>query len=262
MRKVVYVGYSERMLRYLIKSELFELTKVVYVPQRINEEYRQLINNGGLKTYEVLTKADISGLTEFINDDEVAVMYKFEYILPQELVSSHCFVNFHGGFLKSNRGAHATVRSILNMDDTTALSMYELTGGIDVGRLIAEYIIVLDKNETPKILNEKLQDGIPYLLKNLNKYLVGQKQATLVESGKYYPKVQPEEFTINPTNDCFDKVYAIVRSQEGYGGALVKVNNKVLPVKNWKLVNGDEALCTGNRQYIFEDNNRCLAIEF
>lgn len=262
MRKVVYVGYSERMLRYLINSEFFELTKVVYAPQRINDEYRQLLDDDRLCAYEVFTKTDISGLTEFINDDEVAVMYKFEYILPQELVSSHRFVNFHGGFLKTNRGAHATVRSILNMDDETALSMYELTGGIDVGNLIAEYKVALDKNETPKILNDKLQDGIPYLLKKLNQYLSGQIQATLVESGKYYPKVQPEDYTINPTTDSFDKAYAIVRSQEGYGGSLIKVNNEVLPVKSWTFVKGEEAQFTGGRQYIFEGNNRSLIIDY
>lgn len=262
MRKVVYVGYSDRMLRYLINSELLELTKVVFAPQRVNEEYNQLLNNTGLDTYEVLSKSDISGLAEFINDDEVAIMYKFEYILPQKLVSSHRFVNFHGGFLKTNRGAHAPVRTILNMDKTTALSMYELTGGIDVGKLIAEHSVELDMSETPKILNDKLQDGIPTLLEKLNQYLTGEIQATLVESGKYYPKVQPEDFTINPVSDGFDKAYAIVRSQEGYGGALIKVNDEVLPVKKWSIVNSNEAQFTGKKQYIFEGNNRNLVIEY
>lgn len=262
MRKVVYVGYSDRMLRYLIYSELFELTKVVFAPQRVNEEYRQLLKNIGLETYEVLSKSDISGLTEFIDDDEVAVMYKFEYILPQELVSCRRFVNFHGGFLKTNRGAHATVRTILNMEDKTALSMYELTGGIDVGKLIAEHVVELDMSETPMTLNDKLQDGIPNLLEKLNRYLTGEIQATLVESGKYYPKVQPDDYTINPISDGFDKAYAIVRSQEGYGGALIKVNDEVLPVKKWSLVNGNEVHLPGDKQYIFDDINRSLVIEY
>ncbi len=262
MRKVVYVGYSDRMLRYLINSELFELTKVVFAPQRVNEEYRQLLKNSGLDTYEVLSKSDISGLTEFINDDEVAVMYKFEYILPQKLVSSHRFINFHGGFLKTNRGAHATVRTILNMDNTTALSMYELTGGIDVGKLIAEYVVKLDMSETPKILNDKLQDGIPTLLEKLNQYLTGEIQPTLVENGKYYPKVQPEDFTINPLSDGFDKAYAIVRSQEGYGGALIKVNDEVLPVKEWSLVNSNEAQFIEDRQFVFEGSKQSLVIDY
>lgn len=263
MKKIVYIGYSERMLGFLMESNLFELSKVVYAPNRVNEQFHSMINNSGLSTFEVNSKQDISELISFIAEDEIAVMYKFEYILPKDLVNSRRFINFHGGFLKTNRGAHATVRSILNMDKETALSMYELTGGIDVGKLIAEHIVELDMNETPKILNDKLQDGIPYLLEKLNLYLEGKIQPRLVESGKYYPKVQPEDFTIDPTNDSFDKAYAIIRSQEGYGGALVMVDNEAKPVLRWRIIDNYKTDINNEtiHLFFFEDGTRILEIE-
>lgn len=234
-KKVVYIGYSERMLQSLMESNRFQLEKIVYVPHRVNSLYLSFLKEFTGKLLEINAKEEVARIDSFVSDDEVAVMYKFEYILPKQMVDNHRIINFHGGYLKTNRGAHAVVRSILNMDESTALSMYELTGGIDVGKLIAEHIVELDKNETPQILNDKLQDGIPSLLDKLDMYLNGEIEAILVEGGKYYQKVQPSDYTIDPECDSFEKAYAILRSQVGYGGALLKVGDEIKPVLSWNL---------------------------
>ena len=151
------------------------------------------------------------------------------------------------------------------MNKDTALSLYELTGGVDVGKLIAEHIVELDMSETPKELNNKLQDGIPTLLEKLSLYLEGKIQPCLIERGTYYPKVQPIDYTINLTKDDFNKAYAIVRSQEGYGGALLMVDQEVKPVSRWCVIDKNkESVDIPNdrrHRFTFEDESRVLVIE-
>lgn len=262
MKKVVYIGYSERMLQSLMESDQFQLEKIVYVPHRVNSLYLSILKDFTGDLLEINAKEDVTRIDSFISDDEVAVMYKFEYILPKQMVDNHRIINFHGGYLKTNRGAHAVVRSILNMDDSTALSMYELTGGIDVGKLIAEHIVELDKNETPQILNDMLQDGIPSLLNKLYLYLNGEINATLIEGGKYYQKVQPSDFTIDPECDSFEKAYAILRSQEGYGGALLKVGDDIKPVLSWNLSNDKYNEVKERQVVMINSEGQCLIIQF
>ena len=261
-KKVVYIGYSERMLLSLMESNLFQLEKIIYVPHRVNNLYLSILKEFTGKLLEINTKEDVVNIDSFISSDEVAVMYKFEYILPMQTVNHHRIINFHGGYLRTNRGAHAVVRSILNMENNTALSMYELTGGIDVGKLIAEHIVELDNNETPQVLNDKLQEGIPSLLDKLDLYLNGEIDAILVEGGKYYQKVQPSDYTIDPECDSFEKAYAILRSQVGYGGALLKVGDEIKPVLSWNL-SYDKYNEVKERQVVMiNSEGQCLIIKF
>lgn len=266
MVKVAYLGYSERMLEYLIESNEFLLTKVVYVPHRVSDHFMELIENFDGEKKTVTSKEEIKCLDNFLMETEVVIMYKFEFIIPLNLIEKYRIINFHGGYLKSNRGAHAVVRTILNMDDSTALSMYELTGGIDVGKLIAEHIVELDYNETPQILNNKLQDGIPFLLGKLKEYLEGRISYSLIEEGRYYPKVQPIDFTIDPLIDTYDKAYAIIRSQEGYGGSLIKDLSEVKPVKKWVIEDVFSSVernaQSENHRVVFEKGNKSLIVEF
>ena len=102
-------------------------------------------------------------------------------------------INFHGGSLRENRGAHAVVRSILNMDTQTCLSMYQLTGGIDLGILIKEYWVDISSEENEISLNKKLVTGIPELLLNLKQYLEGEREGVAVTDGTYWPKIEEKD---------------------------------------------------------------------
>ena len=152
---------------------------------------------------------------------DIVIVYKFEYIIPQNLIDKYTFFNFHGGNLKTNRGAHAVVWSILNQEKQTCLTLYKLTGGIDVGIVIGEYYVDIEQDDTPISLNKKLWLGIPELLYSLSEYLNGTIKGKMVAEGEYRRKIKEEDYTINIYTDNFEKIMAKINSQVAYSGAVV-----------------------------------------
>lgn len=221
MYKVAYWGYSDRMLMELINSSMFELDYVLSVKSRINSTYLDLLERNEIRHSFIENKSDLLGYKHLLSELDCIIMYKFEFIIPDTFIQSGKIVNFHGGSLTQNRGAHAVVRSILNRDKTTCLSLYELTGGIDEGILIEEYPVEIFETDTLDSLNRKLADGIPELLKNLGEYLSGNRKGRLIEGGVYLPKVTEEDYTIHLDTDSPEIISAKIRSQSSYKGAVL-----------------------------------------
>ena len=261
---IVYIGYSDTMFELLMSSHNYEIKKIVYVEARVSEKYKRLLNNSQIDTLNIKTKEDVQKIEKFIDSIKVVLMYKFEYILPQKLIEAHRIFNFHGGSLKTNRGPHAVVRSIINCDKETVLPMYELTGGIDVGLLIGEYRVAISLEETVKSLNAKLQKGIPKLLALLREYLQGDLQGVLIEDGKYYSKITKADYTLDLEKDSFEKMGAILRSQRDYFGAICYMQNLERRVKDWKeeetTENSNRKICLEENRIIVEDGKRKLIL--
>lgn len=257
-KRVTYLGYNERMVESILSSNDFELTQVVYVPRRVNKKFLSLVEDNGIEVLTLEEKSDLQKLQAFIPKENIVLMYKFEFILPQSLVDEYSIINFHGGYLKTNRGSHPTAWTILKQDKDTVLSMYQLTGGIDLGLLIGEHKVILVGDETPITLNSKLQDGIPSLLKRLNSYFDGQvlePTPTLIEAGSYNRKVKPEDFTIDPRVDDFNSAYAKVRSQVGYTGAYCKVEDTIYLVTKWAVLDENQPIPADGEQSVIIKRN-------
>ena len=112
------------------------------------------------------------------------------------------------------------VRSILNMDNETFLSLYELSDKIDLGCLIEEYKIPLSMKETVSDIDKKLQQGIPSLLTSLNLYLEGKIHGQIISDGIYYPKIenQPTRVSgINPGQNLVSGIVDMVRVVDANG---------------------------------------------
>lgn len=191
---IAYIGYSEVLLEQLLKNDLYNVKKVVYVPHRVNERYRNILTESKVDCFEINNKNQMDALFEFLDGITIIIMYKFEFIIPQKYINTKRIFNFHGGNLRFNRGAHSMVRSILNMDNETFLSLYELSDKIDLGCLIEEYKIPLSMKETVSDIDKKLQQGIPSLLSSLNLYLEGKIQGQIISDGIYYPKIEKKGF--------------------------------------------------------------------
>lgn len=229
MKNIVYIGNETTMIKAILENQYLKLCGVVYVTGRVCDHYTEIITQYGIPSIDVNGRPDYSAINDFCERYKVdaILMYKFEFILPESFVERFRIVNFHGGSLYDNRGGNATVWTILNREEKTCLSMYELTGGIDEGKLISEYSVDVDiDNETPVSLNKKLQTGIPSLLMLFCEYIDGKINAQLVLGGKYIRKVCPADYTIDAINDGFDVIKAKVRSQVGYNGAIINFGDK------------------------------------
>lgn len=230
---VIYMGYSYDMLKCLINSQLFNVIKVIGVKGKMDTRQYSIISDMNMPYKELLCKNELNVIEDFMNELYIIIMYKFEYILPQNIIDKYLIFNFHGGYLKSNRGPHAVVRSILNMDRDTCLSLYKLTGGIDVGELIAEYKVNIDEEDSVNTLNTKLSKGIPFLLEQLYHYLLGELKGEMVITGKYYSKIQESDYTVDLMKDSIKQIKAKVRSQLSYNGAVCYIKNKKYGIRNY-----------------------------
>ena len=239
MWRTVYLGYSEEMIHALRNNSDYSLEHVVGVKGRLSEGYYSAISEYSLPFTEITSKQELLDNAEILNDADIVIMHKFEFIIPQNLLSEHRFFNLHGGDLRTNRGAHAPVWSILLQEEKTCLSCYELLrtvgGGIDEGILIDTYPVEISKTDNPAALNAKLSEGIPMLLASMNEYLLGKRKGVLTEGGTYRRKIEKQDFTISLQTDSFDTIRAKVLSQQSYFGAVVLHDGRELRAKNYEL---------------------------
>lgn len=233
MWNTVYFGYSIDALKEIMATSFLKLVGVVGVKGRVSKEYFEVIEKNKIIYLELDSKPELSHLDVFCVNADIILMYKFEYILPKIFVEKYNVFNFHGGDLRTNRGAHAVVWSIINNEQETCLSLYKLTGGIDEGEVIGQYWVRLDEEETVSSLNKKLASGIPILLIELKYYLTGNKKSTLILGGKYRRKINEADYTIDLVNDNIGIIKAKIRSQYTYNGAICYWNGEKKRVKKY-----------------------------
>lgn len=230
--KVAYMGYSEKMIQYIINHVQIELCRVVGVKNRISETQYELIDQLNIPYLELSDSSEIEKVSKFVDDMDFIIMYKFEFILSQSFVNQFNVINFHGGNLRTNRGAHAVVWSILKCEKETCLSAYKITGKIDLGILLGEYYIAIDKEETTKSLNDKMLLGIPVLLDKVVEYFEGVNIGVAIDKGEYRRKIKEDDYTLDLNKDSYNVIDAKIRSQVGYTGAICVVDGKKYRVCN------------------------------
>lgn len=235
MYKIVYLGYSEKMLEELIKSDTFDILLVIGTKGRLSSKYFELINEYGIRYVEIENKIELMDNIHWIAEADLAIMRKFEFIIPEEVIKKNLIINFHGGDLKNNRGAHSVIWSILLQESKTCLSCYRLVGGIDEGELIDTYYVDILKNDNAFVINEKLEKGIPHLLDSLSQYLSGEKSTQLITGGKYRRKIQRQDYVIDLYNDAIDLIRAKILSQQTYEGAIVIIDGIEYRIKRYEI---------------------------
>lgn len=235
MLKVAFFGYSDVLLKELVDSRDFNLKFVVGAKGRISNLYYEIIERSAILYYEIEDGKWIEDIKDKLSDIDIVLMYKFEYIIPMPMLGHARFFNFHGGNLRTNRGAHAVVWSVLLRERKTCLSAYELTGGIDEGNLVGEYYVDIAPDDSPVEVNNKLAKGLPYLLNCISRYLDRSLKAELVTGGKYRRKIEKSDYTIDPKNDSVDVIRGKVLSQKPYNGAVIHFDQKEYRVHDYEI---------------------------
>ena len=252
MWRISYLGYSKDMLSFLNGDNQFELAYVVGTKGRLSDEYLKLARTGNYEFVEIEDKNDLLSHEEIFLNSDVVLMYKFEFIIPESMIKRSRIINFHGGDLKTNRGSHAVVWSVLLREKSTCLSCYELTGGIDEGYLIDQYDIEINRDDSVTDVNAKLAHGIPKLLESLKEYFLGKREAVLVTDGIYRRKVEKVDYTIDIENDFVDEIRGKILSQTAYNGAVVIKDRTEYRTKSYKNI--DPLQCAKRREIVAKDN--------
>ncbi len=223
------------MLEALCQSKVFEIVLAIGTQGRLSDTYYRLIQEYNVKYIEFKSKQELLEHIYVMDSADLCIMYKYEFIIPKEITEKHVIINFHGGDLNRNRGAHAVVWSILLQEVKTCLSCYRLSGGIDEGYLIDVYEVAISKDDNVLTLNEKLAEGIPQMLNSIESYLLGKKKPELIKGGTYRRKIERNDYVIDLQKDTLDSIQAKVLSQQTYEGAVIMLNGTEFRVKYFEL---------------------------
>lgn len=222
--QLTYIGYSAEMIESLIHNNRIQLLSVITNKGILDEERKKVLSAKGIHLYE-MNDEKIYEIDEHILSDKVLI-YKFGYIIPDEIINKHDFFNIHPGSLDNNRGAHPLRWTILNGEKETYMTLYRITG-LDEGFVICEEKIQV-KNADYIELDKKMDRKIKKILNCLIDFSKDEEHSgkiILKEGGKYRRKVQEKDYTIDLLQDDFEVVQRKIRSVKDFGGAVIFVND-------------------------------------
>lgn len=229
--KVLYIGNEERIIYYL--SRIHDIEVVACICQEGKFSYAN-ISQYDIKIVSVKSKSEfVEKIESYYHMVDFAIMYSFGIIVPPEVVKNMKIYNFHPGDLRTNRGSSPINWSILLGERTTKMTLHSIDEGIDTGMILLERECPIYENDVPYTLQMRMEGEIPSMVLDLlclrEKHYAGYS----VGNGVYRKRIIEEDYTIKD-GDSRDTVYAKIRSQYKYKGAIYLCGNTKYYIKSLK----------------------------
>jgi methionyl-tRNA formyltransferase len=222
-RDLFYIGSSPKAIEIIINSTIFELKKVFCLEHKINQHIIDLVSTNDLPLISFKSREEFEKILYGIERNIPFLIYQLDMIVPASVANQLPFFNIHAGNMSNNRGANPIIWSIINGDKTTELTLHRINEKIDQGQLISTYKIEIDleKDDALSVKN-RLENGLPILLENLNAFLNKKIIPRPIDGGIYRKAIKEEDFTIDILNDSFEQIRQKIKSQKQYKGAVIK----------------------------------------
>jgi len=173
-------------------------------------------------------------------DPDVCVVVAFGQILTADFFAlpQYGSINVHASILPAYRGASPIVRSILNGDSETGVTIMKIDAGMDTGDILSidkvPIPLEITAGELESILAKK---GAELLVPTLKRYISGEVQPTpQPESGvSIAPRIRKEDGRLNwgkPAREVHDRI----RAMNPWPGAAAEW--KETPIKIWRSLPG------------------------
>ena len=233
INKTIYLGTSHKAFDLICKHPDYNLQFVICEAKRITPAYVNIAKINGIEILSFVNKEELVILLDSVVDKtDLFIIYQFDYIITKQFSTSDKFYNFHSGSLSANRGAHPIIRSILNGDTQTELTLHRINEQIDQGMVVGTFEVNVDQTDDTISLKEKTEKGLLPLLDKLMLFLKGDVEAFVINGGTYYKPIREEDYTINPEFDSEIQISNKIRSKKQYKGAVLVFNRKKYYIKN------------------------------
>jgi methionyl-tRNA formyltransferase len=154
------------------------------------------------------------------------IVAAYGQIIPEKILNipNIIFLNIHASLLPRWRGAAPIQRSIIEMDETTGVSIMKIVPKLDAGPYMLQESIKIEKKETFTLLSEKLSKiGSKLILNSLER--LKNKTANFLDQDEskvtYAKKIDKKESEIN-WNVQAKNLIAKVNGLNPYPGAWFK----------------------------------------
>jgi len=169
---------------------------------------------------------------------DIAVVVAYGLILPDQILSSPKFgcVNIHASLLPRWRGAAPIQRAIMEGDNETGVCIMKMDQGLDTGPILSFNKIQINKNDTAKILSERLSLAGSQLLIEVLGSLSGHKSQSQSDVGVTYAnKIQKSEAKIDWTLPA-KTIDQKIRGLSPFPGAWTEINGERIKLLASKVI--------------------------
>lgn len=250
-KKLVFFGtedFSLPSLKALVEHD-FNIVAVVTKPDSPRGRSKQLVAPV-VKTYAASKNIPVLQPEKLadIHDElvglsaDTAVLVSYGKLLPQrtlDVFNPTGVINIHPSLLPKYRGPAPIEAAILNGDETTGISIMQLTAGMDEGPVFAQTTIPLEGTETRPTLTASLANaGATFLLEMLPAVLSGELGATPQQNDdvSYTSLLRKEDGILDPVTDDAYALERKVRAYLGYPKTRLKIKNTDVIITSAKVV--------------------------
>ena len=178
--KIAFMGNPAFALPPLeeISNSRHEIKAVISNPPKPMGRKR-ILKHTAVGSFALQNKIDLIELDSF-NDEvykklisidvDIFVVVAFR-ILPEKFISIPKFgsINLHASILPKYRGAAPIQWALMNGDNTTGVSVFQIEKKVDTGKIIIQSKLEIEKNDNFEIISDKLSNiGARALIKSLN----------------------------------------------------------------------------------------------
>ncbi|MAR95829.1 MAG: methionyl-tRNA formyltransferase [Gammaproteobacteria bacterium] len=239
---------SANILKYLIDSELFNVTGVITQPDKKGKRGNKLIESSvsalakkhNICTFKPKNLENDKCLDKIkaIKADYLLVI-AYGNLLPRWLIDlpEICSVNVHFSLLPKYRGASPIQAALLNGDTETGITFMKISDELDAGNIISSNKIIIDQLDNKVILEQNLTslciDNILGVLNNIpNRDMNYEEQDH--SKATYCSKIKKQDSLIDFNNTC-EEINNKFRAYFEWPGLNFLYKNILIKIKDLKI---------------------------
>ena len=213
-------GRSKQLIAPVVKTYAEAQNIPVYQPNKLSDIHDQLLGLGA----------------------DAGVLVSYGKILPQrtlDVFNPIGVINVHPSLLPAYRGPAPIEAAIVHGDQTTGISIMQLTAGMDEGPIYSQMTIPLDGTETRPTLTAALANtGAAFLVETLPDILENKIKAVPQQNGdvSYTSLLTKDMGILSPLTDDAFALERKVRAYLGFPKTRLKIKNTDVIITSVKVV--------------------------
>ena len=227
------------ILKKLIKSKKFDLSKAVICNKDITQKLKNIINKKKIVFIKNINSKKSFKVLKKLNTD-IFVVSGYPQIFKRQIfkLPKVMTINLHGGPLPCYKGGSPLNWQIINNEKKIGISIIKMKKGIDTGPVILEEKFKLNKSDTISDIHLKANKYFYVLLLKTLK-LIEKKGSNIIfkkskGKSKYWKQRNDQDGYIIAKQYKQVKVYNFIRAiTKPYPGAWTKLNfkNKIRKIR-------------------------------